>query len=203
MLVYLDDILVYSPTAEDHEIHLRKVLEQLRECKLYGKRSKCDFGASTVEYLGHVVGIGQLQADPSKLSAVRDWPTPTCVKHVQQFLGLANYYNRYIPKFAQLALPLTQLLCKGIVWRWTEVEQASFDNLRAALVSPQVLTLPDSTSGFEVTTDASDTCVGAVLEYHGHPVAYFSGKLSPAECNYPVHNRNLLTIHLMMQRCCC
>ena len=89
-----------------------------------------------MEYLGHLVGGGQLRADPSKLSAVCDWPVPTCVKHVQQFLGLANYYNRYIPSFAQLAMPLTELLCKGVVWRWAQAEQASFEALRRALVSP-------------------------------------------------------------------
>lgn len=110
VMIYLDDILVYSPDAEAHERHLRVVFDRLRQHRLYAKRKKCEFGKSRVRYLGHIVGSGELRVDPDKVAPVMDWPVPTSIKHVQQFLGFCNYYNRFVQQFAAHAAPLTDLL---------------------------------------------------------------------------------------------
>lgn len=118
--MYLDDIMVFSRTAEEHERHLREVFERLQSHQLCVKRKKCAFGLKQVEYLGHIVAADGVRPDPAKVSAVADWPTPTGVRDVQSFLGLANYFNRFIRGFARLALPLTSLLLKNTVFVWGE-----------------------------------------------------------------------------------
>lgn len=116
--VYLDDILIFSRSEEEHIRHLRWVFTQLREHKLFAKRSKCSFGLSEVEYLGHIVGRDGVRVDPAKIAAVRDWPEPTTIRALQQFMGLANYYNRFVRSFARLSVPLSDLLQKGVTWAW-------------------------------------------------------------------------------------
>ena len=162
--VYLDDILVFSPDEETHERDLAWVLDQLRAHKLYCKRSKCEIGLDTVHYLGHVISKGSISMDPSKIEAVRDWPEPTCQREIQQFLALANYYNRFIDGFARLATPLSDLTGKGVQFRWTSLERDAFEALKAALCTVPVLAMPDYTLPFTIETDASDRAVGAVLE---------------------------------------
>ena len=120
VLVYLDDILVFSASEEEHERHLRWVFNRLVQHKLFAKRKKCVFGESHVRYLGHIVGSGELRVDPEKVSAVAEWEPPTDVKSVQQFLGFANYYNRFIDGFASLAAPISDLLHKDTEFVWGE-----------------------------------------------------------------------------------
>lgn len=110
VLVYLDDILVFSKTPEEHETHLRCVLERLAKHQLFAKRSKCEFGLRQVEFLGHLVGGDGIRVDPAKVAAIREWPTPACVKDIQSFLGLANYYNRFVKDFAAVSAPMANLL---------------------------------------------------------------------------------------------
>ena len=198
VVVYLDDILVYSNTWDEHVAHLRQVLSRLRENALYAKKSKCDFAKSQVEYLGHVVGGGSLRVDPAKIEVVRQWPTPTCVRDVQSFLGFANYYRKFVKDYAREATPLTQLLHKGTDWTWGKEQDTSFQRLKTALTNAPVLRLPDPTRPYVLHTDASDRAIGAVLQQdHGHglqPVAYASRQLHGAELNYPVHDKEMLAV---------
>lgn len=201
VLVYLDDILVFSKNEEDHAQHLHKVFEILRQHQLYAKLSKCAFGQSSLPFLGHIVGKDGIRVDPAKVDAITTWPTPTSQHDVRCFLGLANYYRRFVKGFSQLANPLTSLLAERSTFIWGPEQQQSFEALKAALSSAPILSAPDFTSPFAVTTvsaDASDFAIGAVLTQGEKDtlktIAYLSRKLNPAERNYPVHERELLAI---------
>jgi hypothetical protein len=170
----LDDILVFSNSAEEHLQHLRKVFELLRENQFYGRLPKCEFNMPKLKYVGHIVGNGQLSTDPKKVKTVTDWPAPKSVKEVRQFLGLAQWFRRFIHHFAELSLPLTALLRKEVqerTFEWTAAAQASFDAVKQALCTAPVLVLPDWNRPFEVMADASKFALGAVLMQDGHPVA--------------------------------
>ncbi|WVZ76321.1 hypothetical protein U9M48_024305 [Paspalum notatum var. saurae] len=155
VVVFIDDILIYSKTEEEHEEHLRLVLQKLREHKLYAKLSKCEFWLDQVPFLGHIVSKGGIMVDPSKISSVMDWKVPEVVKEVRGFLGLAGYYRRFIESFSKVAKPMTSLLEKGVLFIWTKERQAAFDELKKRLTTAPVLTLPDLTMSFTVYCDAS------------------------------------------------
>lgn len=201
VLVYLDDILVFSKDEEEHQRHLRVVFDILRKHKLYVKLSKCAFGQTTLPFLGHLVGKDGIRVDPAKIAAVKDWPRPATAHDVRCFLGLANYYRRFVRGFAHIASPLTDLLSKKTAFKWGTDQQRAFDALKDALTSTPVLSAPDFSADFTVTTvsaDASDFAIGAVLtqgeKTSERPIAFLSRKLKPAEVNYPVHERELLAI---------
>ena len=198
VIVYLDDILIYSKTREDHAEHLRAVLTTLREHQLYAKAQKCELFRTKVEYTGHYISDQGIAVDPRKIITIKDWPAPTTVPEVRSFLGLASYYRKFVQGFSAIATPLTALLHKDKEFQWNTPEQEAFEMLKEKLTTAPVLLLPDPTKPFTVTTDASDFAIGAVLtQDHGHgeqPVAYESRKLSPAELNYPVHEKELLAI---------
>lgn len=200
VVVFLDDILIYSPDEGTHAQHLRQVLGLLREHKLYAKRSKCEFFLPELEFLGHIVGAKGIRTDPKKLKAIQDWPTPANTTDVRAFHGLASYYRKFIRHFSEIAAPLTSLTGTKSNFAWTPEAESSFQALKEALTSPPVLqpfrdALETRT---RITTDASDVAVGAELsqERDGafHPVAFESRKLLPAERNYPTHERELLAI---------
>ncbi|WVZ63662.1 hypothetical protein U9M48_013276 [Paspalum notatum var. saurae] len=155
VVVFIDDILIYSKTEEEHEEHLRLVLQKLREHKLYAKLSKCEFWLDQVPFLGHIVSKGGIMVDPSKISSVMDWKVPKVVKEVRGFLGPAGYYRRFIESFSRIAKPMTSLLEKGVPFIWTKERQAAFDELKKRLTTAPVLTLPDLTKSFTVYCDAS------------------------------------------------
>ncbi|WVZ89516.1 hypothetical protein U9M48_035907 [Paspalum notatum var. saurae] len=155
VVVFIDDILIYSKTEEEHEEHLRLVLQKLRDHKLYAKLSKCEFWLDQVPFLGHIVSKGGIMVDPSKISSVMDWKVPEVVKEVRGFLGLAGYYRRFIESFSRIAKPMTSLLEKGVPFIWTKERQAAFDELKKRLTTAPVLTLPDLTKSFTVYCDAS------------------------------------------------
>lgn len=201
VLVYLDDILIYSKTIDDHVAHVRAVLERLSEHDLRVQRKKCTFGASHLEFLGHIVSADGIQTDPRKIAPINDWPVPTSQKEVQQFLGLANYFRSYIPHFAQLAhhlTPLTGSASKKKI-KWTEPAQHSFDSLKYALTHTPVLALPDFTAPFILTTDASDFAIGMMLSQlddsgSEHPIAFESHILTSNELNWPTHEKEAFSI---------
>ena len=147
MIVFIDDILVYSQSLQDHERHLRMVLQILREHQLYAKFSKCEFWMNEVAFLGHVVSRNGIQVDPSKIEAVRQWPRPSTVFEIRSFLGLAGYYRRFVSDFSRLALPLTKLTRKDVRYVWDDACEESFAKLKECLTTAPVLTLP---SGFGV-----------------------------------------------------
>ncbi|WVZ97293.1 hypothetical protein U9M48_042842 [Paspalum notatum var. saurae] len=160
---FIDDILIYSKTEAEHEEHLRLVLQRLREHKLYAKFSKCEFWIDEVHFLGHVVSKGGVTVDPSKVSTVTNWKVPEIPKEVRGFLGLAGYYRRFIENFFKIAKPMTFLLEKDAEFRWTNAQQAAFDELKKRLTTTPVLTLPDQQKKFIVYCDASRDSLGCVL----------------------------------------
>nr|GEZ71266.1 putative reverse transcriptase domain, aspartic peptidase domain protein [Tanacetum cinerariifolium] len=145
VIVFIDDILVYSKTREGHEDHLRIVLEILRQKKLYAKFSKCDFWLGQVAFLGHILSADGITMDPTMVEAITKWPRPTTVTEVRSFLGLASYYRRFVEGFSLLALPLMKLMRKGEKFVWNEEREKSFEELKRRLVSSPVLTLPSGT----------------------------------------------------------
>lgn len=194
VVVYLDDILVYSRTEEQHLRDLELVLARLQEHELYAKLSKCDFFKTEVDFLGHIVGKDGIKVDPTKVQTVKDWPTLTSVKDIQSFLGLVNYYRRFIPSYALMALPLSEMIKKDVPFSWCSSQQAAFDFLKQALVTAPVLVIFAPNKPVTVHTDASDFAIGAVLMQDDRAVAYESRKLSPAERNYAVHEKEELAI---------
>ena len=198
VLVYLDDILVFSTTLEEHIQHIRKALERLRSAKLYARLHKCAFFQHRVEYLGFDVSAEGVQPSPDKVKAVVEWPIPQSVRDVRGFLGLASFYRRFIKQFSLKARPLTDLTCEKHVWQWTTKEEKAFNELKRSLVVAPVLHIPDFDREFVVTTDASLVSVGAILEQNFgqglQPVAYESRKLNPAETRYSAYERELLGI---------
>src|SRR5438105_4582260 len=194
VVVFIDDILIYSKNAEEHEQHLRIVLEKLRAHELYAKFSKCEFWLQEVAFLGHIITEKGVAVDPSKVEAVLNWKTPTSVPEIRSFLGLAGYYRRFIENFSKIALPMTQLLQKGVEFKWTEARQKSFDELKQKLTTTLVLTLPDIHHSFIVYCDASGQGIGCVLMQDGKVVAYASRQLKVHEKHYPTHDLELATV---------
>ncbi|XP_042039612.1 uncharacterized protein LOC121785291 [Salvia splendens] len=172
VIVFFDDILVYSPSAEAHGQHLAAVLDVLQKNNFFVKLSKCSFCSSTVDYLGHLISKGLLKADQSKIVAMTAWPTPKSVKQLRGFLGLTGYYRRFIAGYAMITAPLTELL-KKVSFHWSTEAEESFGNLKTAMTSAPVLQLPDFDRQFCIETDASDLGIGAVLLQDSHPIAFF------------------------------
>jgi hypothetical protein len=198
VIVYLDDILIYSANASQHDRHVRAVLDLLREHKLYAKESKCEFFATKMSFLGHVVDGDGIHMDPDKVKAIVDWPAPKNVGELRSFLGLAGYYRKFVQHFSKLALPLSALLQKDTSYVWNEECMRAFAQLKAALAAEPVLITPNDRLPYVVVTDASGFAIGATLcQDQGHglqPIAYMSKKMLPAERNYPVHEQELLAV---------
>jgi hypothetical protein len=154
VVIFIDNILVYSKSEADHEVHLRLVLQRLREHKLYAKFSKCEFRIDEIPFLGHITPKGDITVDPGMVKDVLDWKVPQTVKAVHSFLGLASYYWRFIENFSKIAKPLTSLLEKSADFLWTNERQKAFDVLKKRLTTAPVLTLPDHSNRFTVYYDA-------------------------------------------------
>ena len=198
VIVFLDDILIFSRTIEEHEQHVRTVLEILRREKLFAKESKCELFKTEVEFLGHIVGRDGIRMMEGKVKAVQDWPTPTKATHVRSFLGTAGYYRRFIKDFSAIAAPLTELTKESVKFDWGHQQEAAFRRLKVAIAEEPILILPDPSLPFVVHTDASGFAVGAVLQQDQgkglQPVAFLSKKMLDAETRYPVHEQELLAI---------
>ncbi|KAK2449583.1 hypothetical protein QL285_008768 [Trifolium repens] len=194
VVIFIDDILIYSKDHQEHAEHLRIVLEILREKQLYAKFSKCEFWLSEVKFLGHAISQGGVSVDPSKVEAVLNWERPRNVSEVRSFLGLAGYYRRFILGFSELALPLTRLTRKGAAFNWDTACEVSFSTLKEKLTSAPVLVIPDPSKKYIVYCDASHKGLGCVLMQEGAVVAYASRQLKPHEENYPTHDLELATI---------
>ncbi|XP_078807233.1 uncharacterized protein LOC101167294 isoform X2 [Oryzias latipes] len=200
VFVYLDDILVYSDNLTQHEQHFRQVLTRLLENQLFVKAEKCEFHVDSVQFLGYII-----EADPSKIEAVSTWEPPINRKKLQQFLGFANFYRRFIRNYSSIAAPLTGLISTHQKFQWTQEAQQAFDRLKKLFVTAPILIQPDPSRQFIVEVDASDSGAGAVLSQKEltsgklKPCAFFSKKLSTAEQNYDVGNRELLAIKLALE----
>jgi len=172
--VFIDDILIYSKSEEEHVEHLKIVLQVLKEKKLYAKLSKCEFWLSEVSFLGHNISGSGIAVDPSKLDAVSQWEAPKSVTEIRSFLGLAGYHRRFIEGFSKLALPLTQLTCKGKAFVWDAQCENSFNELKQRLTTAPVVSLPKPYEPFVVYFDASKLGFGGVLMQDNKVVAYAS-----------------------------
>ncbi|GJT02861.1 putative reverse transcriptase domain-containing protein [Tanacetum coccineum] len=191
VIVFIDDILIYSKTKEDHEVHLGLVLELLRKEKLYAKFSKCEFWLQEVHFLGHVVNQNGIHVDPSKIEAVKNWKTPTTPSEIRSFLGLAGYYRRFIANFSKIAKPLTSLTQKNQKYVWGVEQEEAFQTLKNNLCDAPILMLPDGVEDFVVYCDASNQGLGCVLMQRGKVIAYASRQLKTHEKNYTTHDLEL------------
>lgn len=199
-LVFFDDILVYSSSMELHLHHLAHVFDLLNRDQWKIKLSKCSFAVNKVSYLGHVVSQAGVSTDPTKIQAIVDWPTPSCVKELRSFLGLAGYYRKFIRHFGVISQPLTSLLKKGIIFVWTPDHDVAFQTLKQALVTAPVLALPDFSTPFMIETDASDTGIGAVLMQRGHPLAFLSKTLGPKSRGLSTYEKEYMAILTAVQQ---
>jgi hypothetical protein len=208
-VVYLDDILIYSRTPEEHLQHIRQILAALQQNQLHIKLSKCFFGRRSVDLLGHVVEAGTVRMDDKKEQAVQNWPTPKSLSEIRAFLGLAGYYRRFIHQFARIVVPLTELACKKPEFAWNPRAEKAFNDLKQAMVKAPVLLIPDTgpETRYTLYTDASGFALGAVLlQDQGQGlqhVAYHARKMNKHEVHYPVHEQELLAIRdaLIQFRC--
>jgi hypothetical protein len=194
MVVFIDDILIYSETTQEHEEHLRTVLERLRRQKLYAKFSKYEFWMEKVAFLGHVLLAEGIAVDPSKVESVTKWEQPLNMTDVRSFLGMAGYYRRFIENFSRIAKPMTELLKNNTKLEWSEACERSFQELKRRLTTALVLTLPDIKKDFVVYCDASRQGLRCVLMQEGKVVAYTLSQLRKHEENYPTHNLELVAI---------
>jgi hypothetical protein len=199
VIIYMDDILIATNgSLRTHQHHVSLILHKLMHNDLYLKPEKCVFHKKEVEYLGVIVGNGQVKMDPIKVKGITDWPTPTKVKELRSFLGFGNYYKDFIPNYSLITRPLHELTKKNHEWKWDMPQQMAFKTLKNLFTSYPVLRNPDQEKKFILTTDASAFAVGATLQQDfkdgRHPVAYFSKSLLPAERNYDIYDRELLSI---------
>ena len=179
VIVFFDDILVYSRSYEEHLDHIRQVFEWLARDQWKLKFSKCKFAQQSIAYLGHIVSENGVATDPAKVEAVVTWPVPQSVKELRSFLGLAGYYRKFLRHFGIISQPLTNLLRKNTMFVWTTKHDAAFAALKTALSSAPVLALPDFSISFAIKTDGCAQGLGAVLMQRGHPLAFISKALGP------------------------
>jgi hypothetical protein len=210
IVVFINDILVYSRSEEEHEEHLRPALQKLRENRLYAKLSKCEFWMKQDAFLGHVISKGGIFVDPSKVQDVFSCNAPTSVGDIQSFLGLAGYYRRFIEGFSKISKPMTELLEMDKKFEWTSACKTSFQELKKRLTTTPILVIPDIEKSFSIYCDASGQGLRCVLMQDGHVVAYASRQLRKRESNYPTHDLELADVvhalkicrhYLMGKRC--
>lgn len=200
VMVYLDDILIFTQGVEENRRITAEVLKRLKENDLFARPEKCFFEQNRIDYLGMIISHGHIEMDPKKLTGVTEWPRPQKVKQVQAFLGFANFYRRFIKDFAHHAKPLTILTKKDQPWIWGDDQEQAFNALKAAFTSAPILRIPDDVNPFRLETDASDFATGAVLSQFDpddqlwHPVAFSSKSLNVHERNYEIYDKELLAI---------
>lgn len=200
VIIYMDNLLIYTKgSKEEHEEVVKQVLQRLRDNDLFIKPEKCSFSVSEVDYLGMIVSRDGVRMDESKIQAIQEWPTPMKVKHVRGFLGLANFYRRFIQDFATIARPLNDLTKKDLTWKWTDKEQKAFETLKQLFTTAPILAYPDNNCKFRVECDSSDYATGAVLSMEcsdgiWRPCAFSSHSLNEAERNYQIADKEMLAI---------
>ena len=199
VVVYMDDILIATNGSLDRHRHkVTQILTKLRDNDLYLRPEKCRFHQKEVEYLGVIVGNGQVKMDPIKVQGIADWPTPTNLRELRSFLGFGNYYKDFIQDYSRITRPLHDLTRKDIQWQWNKPHDDTFQLLKELFTSYPVLRNPDPTKRYILDTDASQYAVGATISQQysdgNHPIAFFSKSLSPAERNYDIYDRELLAI---------
>lgn len=207
VVVYFDDILIYSKTKDEHMEHLKQVLQVLQENQLYINLKKCTFSTNKLLFLGFIVGEEGIQVDEDKVSAIRDWPVPKPVTEVRSFHGLATFYRRFVRDFSTITAPLTECLKKG-KFHWGSKQEESFALIKEKLCTAPVIALPDFDKVFQVECDASGVGIGAVLSQEKRPIAFFSEKLSEARQKWSTYDQEFYAVfralrqweHYLVQR---
>src|SRR6266540_4590655 len=194
VVVYFDDILIYSKSMDEHLDHLRAIFNALRDARLFGNLEKCTFYTDRVSFLGYVVTPQGIEDDKAKVEAIQGWPVPKTVTQVRSFLGLAGFYRCFVKDFSTIAAPLNELTKKGVPFVWGRAQEGSFAKLKKKLTEAPLLVLPDFTKTFEIECDASGIGIGGVLMQEGKLVAYFNEKLGGAQLNYPVYDKELFAL---------
>jgi len=194
VVVYFDDILIYSKNLEEHEMHLKSVLEILRKEKLFANLKKCTFCTDKLVFLGFVVSKRGIEVDEENVKAIQEWPTPTTISQVRSFHGLASFYRRFVYDFSSLAAPLTEVIKKNVQFKWGKEQGKAFNLIKEKLTNAHLLVLPNFTKTFEIECDTSGIGIGAVLMQKGRPVAYFSEKLSGTVLNYPTYDNEMYAL---------
>ncbi|GJU85736.1 putative reverse transcriptase domain-containing protein [Tanacetum coccineum] len=191
VIVFIDDILIYSKNKQEHAEHLKLILELLKKEQLYAKFSKCEFWIPKVQFLGHVIDSQGIHVDPAKIESVKDWASPKSATEIRQFLGLAGYYRRFIEGFSKIAKPMTKLTQKKIKFEWSDKAEAAFQLIKQKLCSAPILALPEGNEDFIAYCDASIKGLGAVLMQREKVIAYASRQLKIHEKNYTTHDLEL------------
>ncbi|GJZ82679.1 putative reverse transcriptase domain-containing protein [Tanacetum coccineum] len=191
IIVFIDDILIYSKNKQEHEEHLKLILELLKKEELYAKFSKCEFWIPKVQFLGHVIDSEGIHVDPAKIESIKDWASPKSPTEIRQFLGLAGYYRRFIEGFSKIAKPMTKLTQKKVKFVWGDKQEAAFQLLKQKLCSAPILALPEGSEDFIAYCDASKKGLGAVLMQREKVIAYASRQLKIHEKNYTTHDLEL------------
>jgi hypothetical protein len=194
VVVFIDDILIYSKNEEEHARHLRIMLTRLREHQLYAKFSKCAFWLEEIQFLGHVVSAKGIAVDPSKVKDILEWKPPTTIHQIRSFFRLAGYYRRFIPDFSKLMKPITSLLKNDTKFNWSSRCNEAFEQLKVLLTTAPVLAQPDIEKSFDVYCDASGSGLGCLLMQEGQVVAYASRQLCGHEEHYPTHDLELAAV---------
>jgi len=197
--IYLDDILIFSETYEEHVEHVNKILARLREAGLQVDIDKSEFHVTETKFLGLVISTDGIKMDPTKVQTIVDWEAPANVKQVQAFIGLCNFYRRFIQGFAKIAKPMVRLTRKDMLFDWSPACQEAFDLLKKTVTEGPVLAHFDRNRKSYLETDSSDYVNSGILSQYGedgllHPVAFFSKNLNPTECNYEIYDKELLPI---------
>jgi hypothetical protein len=194
VVVFIDDILIFSKNEEEHDKHLRLVLQKLKENQLYAKLNKCEFWLEEVSFLGHIISEGGISVDPSKVKDVLSWKTLQNVSDIRSFLGLVGYYRRFIEGFSKISKPMMELLAKSKTFEWTPRREANFQELKKRFTTTPVLTMPDMEKPFSIYCDASGQGLGCVLMEDDHVVAYASRQLRKHEEKHPTHDLELAAV---------
>ena len=194
VVVFVDDILIYSQSEWEHEYHLRIILQLLRDHQLYAKFSKCEFWLTEVRFLGHVVSASGVSVDLEKVEAMMSWERPKSIFEIRSFLGFAGYYRKFIEDFSRIAAPMTRLTRKEVKFDWDDRYEEAFQELKRRLTSAPIMIVPDRGQGYTVYCDASWAGLGCVFMQSGRVVAYGSHQLKNHEQNYPTHDMELAAV---------
>jgi hypothetical protein len=199
VVVYMDDILIFTETIEAHCRVVREVLQILADNNLYLKPEQCNFEKDEIDYLGLKVSHDKIMMDPIKVAGIKDWPTPRTVTEVCSFIGFCNFYRRFICDFSRISQPLHNLMTKDARWEWGTAEIKAFDMLKCLICAHPILVFPDDNCQYMVEVDSSNYATGAILsqlwdDNKWHPIAFLSKSLSPAERNYNIYDKEMLAV---------
>lgn len=194
IVVYFDDILIYSDNLDDHVVHLKSILDVRRNEKLFANLKKCIFCTNKFVFLGFIISAQGIQVDEEKVCAIQEWLSPTSVGNFRSFHGLTSFYQRFVNDFSSIAAPLTKVIKKNVGFRWGEDQEKVFQLIKEKLTNTLLLSLPNFSNTFEIHCDASGIGIGAVLMQEGRPIAYFSEKLNGATLNYPTYDNELYAL---------